>query len=317
MARSRRLWIMVPLVAGLVLVGVANILGPKWFLQHSQDFLKTGKPELARATAYVSRMLAGKDAEVHFSLGLHLRDLQEYPVALGEFRRASELDVSFPLVYREIGRFYFLGQNLVSLKEAVANFSKEIEVSNDPYSYHLRGILYAQKLGKLEEAEADFRSEIELSNSWGGPLNLAWVLLEQRRLEEAETAMQMVQERRPDSVFVHNGLGVIYLNQGKLVKALSHLEQALVKVDTMDIAEYREAYPGNNPDYAAEGVKSTRAGIVFNLGVANEKQKNIPQAISWYQKALELAQDLKVIGIAPGVSVSSLETRIKTLQQKN
>lgn len=265
----------------------------------------------ARLAAYSTT-----DPGIHFGLGNVFKGLGDNRRALAEFRKAAAADQPYPHAWLEIGRLYFLGKDVVTLDEAVAALSKEIEVSNYPYAYHLRGILYAQKLDRIADAEADFRKETELWSSWAAALNLAWVLADQGKLREAEEAMRLVEARKPGSLFADNGYGVVYLREGRYAAARERLEAAYEKSALLTVEEYREAYPGNPPEYASEGVVSIRAGIAFNLGVVHEKLGDTRQAARWYREALRALPELVHIGIAEGITEQALSDRIEMLESK-
>lgn len=287
----------------------------RMLFEKSQSLATQNRPDSAKRVGRAAAVFA-RSPETHFRLGRLLKNLGDYEPALKEFKRAANASPPFAHSYREIGRFYFLGRDLVGLEEAVSAFSKEIELTQDPYSYHLRGILYLSKLGRVKDAEEDFRKETELWSSWGAPLNLAWALFEQGKWREAEDAMRLAEKLAPDSVFVDNGFGVIYLNQDRFRDAISRFSAAFEKSGSLTAEEYRDAYPGNSPEYAAEGIISIRAGIAFNLGVAQEKTGNFTEAVRWYKKTLEFLPDLKRIGVAPEITEQSLVEKIETLESK-
>lgn len=63
-------------------------------------------------------------------------------------------------------------------------------------------------------------------NSWRGYNNVAYVLIQQDKLDEAKTALEKANSIQANSPVVHNNLGVIALRQGDMAKAEEHFGAA-------------------------------------------------------------------------------------------
>jgi tetratricopeptide (TPR) repeat protein len=259
--------------------------------------------------------LSWNSAQKHLQVGKILRENGNYKQALFHFRQALQKDPNLAEVNLEIGRLYFIDPNLVSLDEAIYRFTKEIEISNHPYAYHERGILFGY-LKKWKEAEADFRKEISLWDNWAGYLDLAWILFSQNRLNEAEELMKIVDQKMPNSVWSLNGLGIIHLNQGKYDLAINELEMAFEKAKDLSYNDYIMAYPGNDPKLAFENIENIKIGIAFNLALAYEKNKNLTKALIWYNKTKELLKERPSAKVAEGLNLAPLDFKIKEIYDK-
>lgn len=88
------------------------------------------------------------------------------------------------------------------------------------------------KLGKRTEAEEDFRSALRADPSSRDAMNnLAWLLFEQKRLDEAESlARKAVAQPGPDNYLVLDTLGRILAARGACNEAQTTFDQALASV---------------------------------------------------------------------------------------
>lgn len=259
--------------------------------------------------------LSWNSAQKHLQVGRFLRENGNYKQALFHFRQALQKDPNLAEVNLEIGRLYFLDPNLVSLNEAIYRFSREIEISNHPYAYHERGILFGY-LKKWGEAEADFRKEISLWDNWAGYLDLAWILFSQNRFNEAEELMKIVNQKIPNSVWSLNGLGIIHLNQGKYELAINELEMAFEKAKDLSYGDFIMAYPGNDSSRAFENIENIKIGTAFNLALAYEKNKDLTKALEWYNITKELLKERSSAKVAEGLNLNLLDIKIKEIYDK-
>ena len=85
------------------------------------------------------------------------------------------------------------------------------------------------QLGKRGEAEEDFRKALELNpNSRDALNNLAWLLYQQKRLDEAESfARRAVAQRGPDAYLVLDTLARVLAARGSCDEAVKTFEQAI------------------------------------------------------------------------------------------
>lgn len=245
-----------------------------------------------------------------FETALKLKSQGNYRESLKYFKKVYQLNPNYPGVNLEIGKFYFLG--FISLNEALVHFTKEIELTNHPYAYHERGIIYGY-LRQWDKAEKDFRQEIVLSDNWAGYLNLAWILFSQGEFNEAEKIMQIVNQKKPESIWSLNGLGVIHLNQGKYELAIQELEKAFEKAQILNIEDYLRAYPNNNPKLALSMIENIKAGIAFNLALAYEKGGDLAKALEFYNKTKEIISGLNYVKIAEGFERKSIDWKISKI----
>jgi tetratricopeptide (TPR) repeat protein len=254
-------------------------------------------------------------SEEHLEIGKKFKSKGEYAKALKHFLKALEKNPHLPGANLEIGTIHFADPKLVSLQEAIDRFSLEIEISNHPYAYHERGVLFGY-LRKWEEAERDFRKERELWKNWAADLDLAWILFSQDKLDEAEKILLEANKNYQNNVWLLNGLGVIYLNQGKIHQALEKLFSAFEKSQHLSIEDYKRAYPNNDPSFAYQAIENIKAGIAFNIALAYEKIGDIKNSVLWYNKTKEIIGNRSYVDISEGVNLETINEKIESLYSK-
>jgi tetratricopeptide (TPR) repeat protein len=127
-----------------------------------------------------------------------------------------------------------------------------------------------QQLGRVEEARAVFARSAQSGGelSVAAHLNLADLLLQQKKLAEARAELGQALRERPDSPEGHALLGNALLEEGKLDEAL---------------AEYQQVDVGRLPEPAS------RASLAVNVGSIRLRQRQLPQARAALEQALQLA----------------------------
>jgi len=270
---------------------------------------------MAKTIALGAKFTNPGSTNLHFFLGKHFKNLSEYGQSLDEFKRVQAKDPYYPKIHIEIGRFVSLG--LIARAEAIEYFTKEIEISNDPYAYHMRGLMYGVG-GEWEKAEEDFKTETSLVRSWAAYIDLGWALLAQEKLDEAEAAVEKALEIDNNSFWGLSGLGVIALKKGDFSKAIALLGKAVERGNALVEADYWLAYPGNDPRGAKKGALAMRAGAHFNLALSYEKTGRHKEAILQYNEYLRLLDQVAEydIGPNPPVSRKEVEQRIFQLASK-
>lgn len=297
-------------LAALVLTGAL----PRALYAASVWALEQNQIQPAKILALGAKSTNTGSAHLHFLLGKHFKNLKAYEESLIEFRNAAGRDPYYPGVNLEIGRFVSLG--FISQAAAIEYFTKEIEISNHPYAYHMRGLMHGFR-GDWEKAEKDFRSATSLARSWASYVDLGWTLLAQDKIDEAELAVKRALEIE-QNFWGLSGLGVIALNQGDLANAISLLEKAVEQGKILTKYDYWRAYPGNDPRGAERGVLVMRAGAHFNLALAHERAGRYQGAIAQYEEYLRLAREAAGPGIGPRPPVPqrAVEERVAQLNLK-
>ena len=102
---------------------------------------------------------------------------------------------------------------------------------------------------------------------------MAWVLSKQGKYKEAKEAISAafreIRESESNPWF-WNALGVAELNLKKYGAAKTSFKKAKTLAENLTLADWRRAYPGNNPASAEEGLSAFVAAIEENLQRANQ-----------------------------------------------
>jgi len=131
-------------------------------------------------------------AEAHASLGAIFQMFDwDYPRAEGEFRRAIELNPTYPNAHMWYSELLY---NIGRYGDSIAEIRKAVELApfNPVVRYMLGSSLWFA--GHLSEAEREFDKLLELDPNFG---------------------------------LVHHGLAEVYVSQGKLDQAVSEMEKAV------------------------------------------------------------------------------------------
>jgi tetratricopeptide (TPR) repeat protein/predicted Ser/Thr protein kinase len=202
----------------------------------------------------------------------------------------------------------FANEKLRSLPEAEADFEKALALNpGEDARYVLlltRGILHFNQQ-ELERAAADFRSALALRpNQYNAYLNLAQVLLAQRRFDEAENLVgQAMKLQPPDEVLVgyHIERGRNLLGDQRFEEALHASAAALELAPRQPIAHgirarallalsrFPEAEAAFD-DYLQHGGQAI-VDIFLGRGTARMKLGKYPEAAEDYTRALERGPD--------------------------
>ena len=180
------------------------------------------------------------------------------------FYRALEINPEIPRVWHQLARIDFLQGNLGS---ALGKINKQIEIHGDSQSnsYYVRGLIYSYS-GQFEKAEADFLRFLEWKEkSWAANNDLAWIYFRQGRYEKTEEIAQRGLLYDHDNPWLLNMRGVSLLNLNRKEEAESILLQALAEAQKLTEEDWRNAYTGNDPRIAKQGLNEMVTTIESNL----------------------------------------------------
>ena len=190
------------------------------------------------------------------------------------FQRAVRIEPGILWGHYQLARIYFVKGNF---DKAIEEINKELEANPENLrSLYVRGLIYGYRnqAGDLEKAEADFfRFTKWAPKEWAGYNDLAWVLSKQGKYKEAKEAISAafreIRESESNPWF-WNALGVAELNLKKYGAAKTSFKKAKTLAENLTLADWRRAYPGNNPASAEEGLSAFVAAIEENLQRANQ-----------------------------------------------
>ena len=166
---------------------------------------------------------------------------------------------------------------------AIEKFNINIELYNDVDSqdimrtYYMRGLTYGY-MKRFEEAETDFLKIIEWHKDkpldpkeWALYVDLSWIYFQQGKYEDMKSLIKEGIKVFPDNPWVLNMYGLALLNTGSGKESKPIFEEALAESQKLTEEDWLNAYPGNDPRIAREGLNEMLTAIERNLElVANE-----------------------------------------------
>lgn len=263
------------LASGVIFaVGAATLMNPAFFSQLRTkvraEYEKTVlvfDTSAARAFSYGSQRLDSKKADY-------------YDVELAEtfLRYAMIRDSSYPYLHHQIARIEFLKGDF---EQAMWHINKEIELYGEqhPNSYYIRGLIRGY-MGEYEASITDYQQFLSVyTDNWAAINDYAWVLLKAGRIEEAESVTRRGLDLYPDHPWLLNTNAIALHELGYLAEARYKIKTAARVVSQVSQEEWLNAYPGNDPLTAQEGIlalqEATRRNMhtIVRASIAAEKDK--------------------------------------------
>ncbi len=163
-------------------------------------------------------------------LGSALETLARYPKAVEAFQRAIGLAPSDGLLWQEIARIY-IQQGQTRLAMDALNRSLALD-STVPQTHQLLGTMWSRPDGDPARAEASFREAIRLQPDYAqAHTNLAVVLFQENRIEEARYHFERAIHLRPNYALGHLNYGLMLRKLGRIDEAKEQLGQAAISSD--------------------------------------------------------------------------------------
>jgi len=163
------------------------------------------------------------------------------------------------------------------LEEAV-----ELQASNPDLAYNLAGAYYSTQ--EWEKACASYRYTIKLSpRSADAYKGLGASLYRMGRLDEAEEAHWHSLSIDPKQIFIYLELADLHDELGHSARAVEILQKGLRHAPS-DLELHRAL----GDRFVKQGDHRNAGTAFYNLGVCLQRQKLLPQAISEFEKSLEL-----------------------------
>lgn len=252
-APGRRLSALSAAVLILIALLSAYAADPLPFEIVAENTMMTLSPSASRAFAYGARHF---DAERS----------SEYDLARAErmFRTAARLDPTTPYVYHELARIEFLRGNF---ETALQLIDHEIETAGDsnPNAYYVRGLIEGY-MGKYADAANDYAAYLSTDpNNWAAINDYSWILLKAGRSQDALAALSHGVIIHPDNPWLLNSYSIALYETGDIAGAREAASSAVAAANTVTQAQWLHAYPGNDPDVAAQGIAALRRAALDNM----------------------------------------------------
>lgn len=214
------------------------------------------------------------DAALAFDIGNRAFGLGSYDIPLAEraFRKAVIIDPRILFGHYQLARVLFVEGNLT---EAATEIDSEL--AHNPgnlRALYVRGLIRAYD-HDLAGAASDFEQFTQWApTEWAGYNDLAWVLGQEGKYEEAKTVLERAFKNvalADTNPWLWNNLGVQQLNLGEYKDAVVSFEKAKALAVQLTDKEWKSSYPGNDPSGSAGEIQTFQAAIETNLARAQLK----------------------------------------------
>lgn len=203
---------------------------PEFYIELADAWLSRGKS--SEAIPLYKEAVRRKPDSLAGWLGLgHALETSGQPTeAVEAFRRATQAAPGDALSWRELGQIYV---KQAKQAEAVAALEKSLQLDSEaPEAHYALGLARSQPNGDLGRAEASFREAIRLAPDYPeAHMNLAILLFQGQRAEEAGYHFERALRFRPDYALAHLNYGLMLEKLNRIIEAERQLRQAAASSD--------------------------------------------------------------------------------------
>lgn len=166
-------------------------------------------------------------AELHLQLGVSYFDQGNFPLALRELLAAEELDSSNPVVQNNLGLTYFMRER-PDLAESHLRKAVDLKKDYSEARNNLARVLIEEN--KYEEAEKELNvvlADLTYPNFEKAYINLGLARFNRKQYDGARLAFQRAVDAKKDSCVGLTYLGKIDFEQGRYKRAVEILDRAV------------------------------------------------------------------------------------------
>lgn len=257
------------LIAGFFLcaVIVCGIVRPEIVRNAQEDALFFFDRNEARAFMYGER---------HFNA----RTPSEYDMNRAQyfFTQTLTLNPTYPLAYHELARISFLKGNL-PLALSFINTEFLVNKHPSPASYYVRALIKAY-MKDYRGAAKDYESYFAATPAtWGSINDYAWVLMKLGYPKAALAALDWGLIQWPGNAWLLSNKATALYELKDLKSAQVTALAAQKSVLSVSVGDWFDAYPGNDPLIANQGLDVFKKSVANNVDLiqAALKQKTIKQ----------------------------------------
>ena len=188
------------------------------------------------------------------------------------FRRVLNSDPAYPFVQHQMARIAFLRGDFAT---ALLRIDAEIETHPNRSSHYMRGLILGF-MGRYDEAADDYEAFLrEDPTNWAAINDYAWVLLMSERYREALLAADWGLMFWPNNPWLLNSKATAHFELEQLSLADEAVHGAEGALANVSDADWLQAYPGNDPLVASEGIRALQDAVQDNMhtiALAREKE---------------------------------------------
>ncbi len=121
-------------------------------------------------------------------------------------------------------------------------------------------------MGDYTDAATDYNHFLQFDpNNWAALNDYAWVLLKANRPQDAEEVTARGLARYPANAWLLNSNSIALYEMGDMKDAYAKAELAVAASQNLTQAFWLQAYPGNDPQVAAEGIVTFQKAAADNM----------------------------------------------------
>lgn len=217
------------------------------------------------------------------------------------FEQVLIADPKHELALYNLARIYYIVNDYNKSLDAIAQY-KSLYPEKKRIHY-VAGLANAYA-GNLSQAETEFRAFVasEEATSWPGYLDLAWILFQQGKQEEALTILtQAVGVFGEDNAWLNTSLGGVYVSLGQNEEAIEALTRAEDAYANITLEEWKVNFSFNDPAQLEKEMSLMGDVIAYNLKLARGERVDTTEA-----ELLSIPfADPSPAGFAKGIVVSA------------
>jgi tetratricopeptide (TPR) repeat protein len=245
--------------------------------------------EVTKQKDYLEKLMAAypNDERVHLNLGVYHFGQQEFPEAIAELKKATEIAPNHSPAYNMLGYSYRQTGDYAGAEQA---FKKYVElIPNDPNPYDSYAELLL-KMGRFDDSIAQYRKALAIDthfvpSHFGISADLTYL----GKPQEAEAELQkMADQARNDGELrtAYFGMAVVASDGGKFDKALQAMDKQY------SVAEKKNDVAAMSADLLAKGNISLEAQ---KYDVANRQFERSLQLVDGSSLSQEIKDNAKLL----------------------
>lgn len=241
------------LVGALIVAAIVSVAFRTETVRVYEDVAFALDPTPERAFAYGSQHFDAQRPE-SYDLGRAERF----------FTRALALDPQYPYLQHQLARLAFLDGNF-PIALARINLQISLYGTSTPNSYYVRGLIKGFA-GDYAGAAADYETYLRTDpKNWAAITDYSWVLIKDTRYKEALVALDWGLIYWPENPWLHNTRATALFELGHLEEAREAAEAASRAVEGLTEEAWLQAYPGNDPLIAPQGIAAFKKAVEANM----------------------------------------------------
>lgn len=257
-------------MVGKSVVAMAFILFVGTFLVWNVPFATRAYEDVAFFVA-PSAALGMQYGNRHFSA----IEAKEYDIERAKFffGKVEEIDPTYAGVQHQLARIEFLHGNF---PEGLKRINQEIATygTENPNAYYIRALILGYQ-GNYLEAAADYETYFKITPAnWAGINDYSWVLLKADLPEAALEAVEWGLREWPGNPWLLHNKAIALYELKRFDEAAKTADEAVTAVSTLSREAWLNAYPGNDPLVADQGIASFKEAVAENAAKAKAAAQN-------------------------------------------